>query len=137
MRTGLPALSLALLALGACRTLPESAPAAPGLVHSVYFTLKEDTPETRARLVESCYRNLAPIDGVMVLVAGPRDESLERESNDLDFDVALTIVFRDRNALDQYLPDARHQRLVAEHRDNLARIRVFDSSADTLASRLP
>lgn len=136
MRTCCLAFSLAFLALGSCRGLPERAPSAPGVVHSVYFTLKEDTPALRARLVESCYRNLAPIEGITVLVAGPREESLTREANDLDFDIALTIVFRNRSALDVYLPDARHQRLIAENRENLARIRVFDSTTDTLVTRL-
>jgi hypothetical protein len=124
-----PLLLLAALALGACRSLAGDAGNDPMLVHSVYFTLRDDTPAARAKLVESCYRNLAPIEGIAFFAAGTRDEELTREVNDLEFDVALTVVFRDRAAHDRYQPDERHQRFIAENKDGWAKVRVFDSDA--------
>jgi hypothetical protein len=118
-----------LLALGACRSLPGHDSHEPMLVHSVYFTLRESSPAARERLIESCYRNLASIEGIEHFYAGPRDEGLTRDVNDLEFDVALTVVFRDRAAHDRYQPDERHQRFITENKDGWARVRVFDSTA--------
>lgn len=124
-----PFLLVAALALGACRSLADHAGKDPMLVHSVYFTLRDDTPAARTQLVEACYRHLAPIEGIAFFAAGTRDEELTREVNDLEFDVALTVVFRDRAAHDRYQPDERHQRFIAENKDGWAKVRVFDSSA--------
>lgn len=129
MRTLLPALTL--LLLGACRG-PASLQASdrPLLVHSVYFTLKEDTPERRAALVDSCNRLLAKIPGIVALAAGSRDEELTRDVNDVEFDIALTIVFRDRAAHDLYQPHVKHQEFIAANLPNIARVRVFDSVSE-------
>lgn len=126
MRTLLPVASL--LLLGACRG-PSSLEASdrPLLVHSVYFTLKEDTPERRAALVDSCHRLLGKIPGIVALAAGPRDEELARDVNDLDFDIALTVVFRDRASHDLYQPHVKHQEFIAANLPNVERVRVFDS----------
>jgi hypothetical protein len=115
------------LLLAGCRTLAPSA-AEGTFVHSVYFTLREDTPQTRAAFVAACDELLA-IDGVVQLIAGERDPELARDVNDVDFDVALHIVFSDRAAHDAYQPHPVHQRLIAENRANWERVRVFDSRA--------
>jgi len=120
---------LALFTLAACQALPDAPSDHPMLVHCVYFTLRDDTPAARAKLVESCYRHLAPIEGIAFFAAGTRDEELTREVNDLEFDVALTVVFGDRAAHDRYQPDERHQAFIAENKDGWAKVRVFDSSA--------
>lgn len=125
-----PLLFLATLGLTACQSLGGGTGTDPLLVHSVFFTLKEDTPAARARIVASCHRNLAPIEGIVFFAAGAREEELTREVNDLDFDVALTVVFRDRAAHDRYQPDPRHQRFIAECKDDFASVRVFDALAD-------
>jgi hypothetical protein len=121
-------LGAALLALASCRSLPAAAePVAPVLVHSVFFTLKDQSPAAREHLIEDCYRELASIEGITSFYAAARDEGLARDANDVEFDVALTVVFRDRAALDHYLPDERHQRFVAGHKDGWAKVRIFDS----------
>jgi stress responsive alpha/beta barrel protein len=118
-----------LFTLASCQALPGASSDHAMLVHSVYFTLRDDTPAARAQLVESCYRHLSPIEGIAFFAAGTRDEELVREVNDLEFDVALTVVFHDRAAHDRYQPDERHQRFIAENKDAWAQVRVFDSSA--------
>ena len=131
MRSLLTALlCLPLLGLGACRGLHgagNSAARDPMLVHSVYFTLREDTPAKRAALIASARENLAPIGGIAHFAIGERDEGLVREVNDLDFDVALLVVFHDRAAHDRYQPDPRHQKFIADGKDNWEKVRVFDS----------
>jgi len=123
-----PLLVLPLLLLGACRA-PASAGDSdrPLLVHSVYFTLKEDTPERRQEMIDSSHRLLGKVPGIVALAVGPRDEDLARDVNDLDFDIALTIVFRDRAAHDLYQPHKRHQEFISANLPNVARVRVFDS----------
>jgi len=125
MRTLLAAALL--LFATACQSLRADKPAGPLLVHSVYVTLANDTPEARAKLIDDCRTYLAPIPGIVAFAVGARDEGLDREVNDLDFDVGLTIVFRDRVAHDLYQPHARHQEFIARNKDNFGRVRVFDS----------
>lgn len=126
MRALLPC--LVVLPLLACRSLStEEAHRGPLLVHSVYVELKNDTPEARQALIDDCRTYLAPIQGIVAFAVGPRDAGLDREVNDLDFDVALTIVFRDRAAHDLYQPHARHQEFITRNKDSFARVRVFDS----------
>jgi hypothetical protein len=125
MRTLL--LGLVTSALVACQSVRGEASAGPLLVHSVYVELKEDTPALRQKLIDDCHAYLAPIPGIVAFAVGPRDEGLDREVNDLDFDVALTVVFRDRASHDLYQPHARHQEFIARNKDNFARVRVFDS----------
>jgi hypothetical protein len=130
MRT--PLLVLALSFLGACRATSSAGEASdrPLLVHSVYFTLKEDTPERRQALIDSTRATLAKIPGIVALAVGPRDEGLARGVNDLEFDLALTIVFRDRAAHDLYQPHVKHQEFIAANLPNVARVRVFDSLSE-------
>ena len=122
-----PLLVLALSTLGACRSTAPGASDRPLLVHSVYFTLKEDTSERRAAMIQSTRDTLAKIPGIVALAVGPRDEDLARDVNDLEFDIALMIVFRDRAAHDLYQPHKKHQEFIAANLPNVARVRVFDS----------
>ena len=97
------------------------------LSHDVFFSLRDRSPEAVARLVAACHECLGRHAGILFFGAGAREEGLEREVNDRDFDVALHVVFADRAAHDAYQAAAEHQRFIEENRDNWARVRVFDS----------
>jgi len=97
------------------------------LVHSVYFSLKESTPENRKKLVAACQKYLSRHPGEVYFAAGPLAEDLKREVNDRDFDVALTIVFKDRAAHDTYQDAKRHLRFIEENKASWKKVRVFDS----------
>lgn len=97
------------------------------LAHNVYFTLKDRSDAARAALVGACRRYLSDHAGTVFFACGTLEPELAREVNDRDFDVALHIVFESRAAHDAYQEDPRHQRFLAENRDNWARVRVFDS----------
>lgn len=119
---------LVFLPLLACQSVPaQEGQRGALLVHSVYVELKEDSSEARQKLIDDCRKYLQPIPGIVAFAVGPRDEGLDREVNDLAFDVGLTIVFRDRTAHDLYQPHTRHQEFIARNKDNFARVRVFDS----------
>ena len=52
---------------------------------------------------------------------------LDREVNDLDFDVGLHIVFRTKADHDVYQTAARHDQFIAANKANWKKVRVFDS----------
>jgi hypothetical protein len=101
----------------------------PALVHNVFFTLKESTPEGRKKLVAACKKYLSKHEGEVYFAAGPIADEYKREVNDRDFDVALTIVFKNAKAHDQYQDAKRHLQFIAENKAAWKKVRVFDSLA--------
>ncbi|MSQ95874.1 MAG: Dabb family protein [Gemmataceae bacterium] len=97
------------------------------LSHDVYFTLKDNSPEAKKMLVAACKKYLTGHEGEVFFAAGPLAESLKREVNDLQFDVALHIVFKDIASHDKYAVAKRHDQFIAENKDNWKKVRVFDS----------
>ncbi len=100
---------------------------AKGLSHDVFFTLKDNSPEARQKLIDSCYKHLTKHEGEVFFSAGEVVGELKREVNDRDWDVALHIVFRDMAAHDKYQDHPRHLDFIKEGRDNWKKVRVFDS----------
>ena len=99
------------------------------LVHNVFFTLKERTREARQKLVEACKKYLSKHDGEVFFSAGPLCEDLKRDVNDVEFDVALTIVFENKAAHDKYQDHKRHLEFIKENKDSWKKVRVFDNYA--------
>ena len=99
------------------------------LVHNVYFSLKDGSPAARERLLASCRTHLSGHAGTVLFAVGTASD-LARPVNDRDFDVALHLVFQSRKAHDDYQVHERHQRFIAENKDNWSRVRVFDSDAN-------
>jgi Stress responsive A/B Barrel Domain len=97
------------------------------LSHDVYFTLKDNSPEAKARLVAACKKYLTKHEGEVFFTAGVLAEALKREVNDLKFDVALHIVFKDLESQEKYQKAKRHDEFIAENKDNWKSVRVFDS----------
>ena len=100
------------------------------LAHDVYFTLKDNTPAARAKLVAACKKYLTGHPGAVFFTVGTREQSLSREVNDQDFDVALHIYFKDRAAHDKYQDAPRHKQFIAENKQNWKKVRVFDSTVE-------
>ncbi len=99
----------------------------PLLVHNVYFSLKDHSADAKNKLVEACKKYLTKHPGEVHFGAGTRAEDLNREVNDRDFDVALHIVFQDKEAHDKYATAERHLKFIEENKDNWKKVRVFDS----------
>jgi len=102
----------------------------PKIVHSVYFSLKDSSPQGREKLIAACKKYLTKHPGEVYFAVGPLAEDLKRPVNDRDFDVALLIVFEDRQAHDRYQDAERHQQFIAENKDTWKKVRVFDSTAE-------
>ena len=133
--------SLALLALGPAALAGPAAAAdekADGgrmIAHNVYFTLKDNSPAAREKLVAACKKYLSDHPGTVAFGAGVREEGLDRDVNDKDFDVSLHIVFKDKAAHDRYQDADQHKKFIAENKDNWKKVRVFDTKLEVAQGR--
>lgn len=130
MRRTLFFASIAVVALVGLSAVPSSEAKkkeGPMLSHDVYFSLKDNSPEAKKKLVAACKKYLSGHEGEVFFAAGTLAESLKREVNDLQFDVALHIVFKDQAAHDKYQDAKRHQQFIDENKSNWSKVRVFDS----------
>ncbi len=101
------------------------------LTHNVFFDLKNNDQESIDALIAGCYNYLAPHDGIVFFSAGPRATEKQRDVNDLGFDVALNVIFKDVEAHDAYQVSAPHKEFIEVHKDNWAKVRVFDGTASS------
>ena len=95
--------------------------------HMVYFELKDKSPEAKAKLVAACDKYLKGMEGVEYYSAGVRGEEFDREVNAKDWDVALNVVFKDKESYKKYEPHADHLKFIAEGKDNWKGVKVYDS----------
>jgi len=102
----------------------------PMLVHNVFFSLKDGSAEGKKELIASCKKHLKKHPGEAYFAVGPVVDELKREVNDRDFDVALTIVFKNKAAHDQYQDAKRHLQFIEENKEKWKKVRVFDNYAD-------
>lgn len=98
----------------------------PMLAHNVFFTLTDNSPAAKRALVEDGHKYLAPIPGIVFYAAGTLSD-VDRPVNDRGFDVALHVVFKNKDALMKYLVHPRHLEYVEKHKPNWKKVRVFDS----------
>jgi Stress responsive A/B Barrel Domain len=101
--------------------------AEPKLAHMVFFTLKDRTPEGQKKLTALCQQYLTDHPGTIYFSAGARADEYQREVNDRDFDVALHVVFKNKQAHDDYQVAPRHLSFIEEGKPLWAKVRVFDS----------
>ncbi|MGD9855871.1 MAG: Dabb family protein [Planctomycetaceae bacterium] len=99
------------------------------LVHNVYFSLKDRSAESVDRQVRACHTLLTGHPGIEFLAVGVLAAELQREVNDLDFDVALHMIFADKAAHDRYQVSESHQNFIAQNKEHWRQVRVFDSYA--------
>jgi hypothetical protein len=97
------------------------------LAHSVYFSLKDNSPAAIQMMVDACKRYLADHPGVVFFATGTLNNDLTRPVNDQDFDVALHVVFDSKAAHDAYQVAPSHQEFIAENKPNWRLVRVFDA----------
>jgi hypothetical protein len=97
------------------------------IAHNVFFTLKDNAPAAKKKLVDACKKYLTKHPGEVFFAAGTLAEDLDRPVNDRDFDVGLHIVFKDKASHDKYQDAKRHKEFIEENKDNWKKVRVFDS----------
>jgi hypothetical protein len=117
----------AVLTVSAGRRSEAGGKKGPMIGHMVFFTLKDNSPAAKEKLVAACKKYLSKHPGEVYFSAGTLAEDLKREVNDRDWDVALHLVFEDMKAHDTYQDAARHKQFIDENKDNWKKVRVFDS----------
>jgi Stress responsive A/B Barrel Domain len=118
------------LALSARNQIEAAAAEGSFLAHDVYFSLKENSANAKTKMVAACKKYLSKHPGEVFFAAGTRAAELNRSVNDQDFDVALHIVFKNKEAHDQYQDASRHKQFIEENQANWAKVRVFDSMVE-------
>jgi Stress responsive A/B Barrel Domain len=109
------------------RNQTEAADEGSLLAHDVFFALKDNSADAKTKMVAACKKYLSKHPGEVFFATGTRAEELNRPVNDRDFDVALHIVFKNKEAHDQYQDATRHKQFIEENQRNWAKVRVFDS----------
>jgi hypothetical protein len=107
--------------------LEESAMSQLMLAHNVFFALHDPSEDAKAKLVQACHKYLSKHPGTVFYACGTLAAELRREVNDLDFDVALHLVFVNQAAHDVYQDAPLHNQFVAENKATWKKVRVFDS----------
>jgi hypothetical protein len=97
------------------------------LAHNVFFSLHNNSAAAKQKLVAACKKYLASHPGTVFFAAGTLAADLTRPVNDLDYDVALHVVFTDKAAHDRYQKAEPHLQFIAESKENWKKVRVFDS----------
>lgn len=97
------------------------------LCHDVYFTLKDNSPAKVDELVAACKKYLTVQPGISYFCCGKLAADLKRDVNDTAWDVALHIVFENREAHDAYQDDPTHNKFIDECKANWSKVRVFDA----------
>src|SRR5207245_231349 len=92
-----------------------------------FFSLKDSSESAKQRLLDACKKYLAAHEGIIVFACGTIAGDLDRPVNDRDFDVALHILFRNKDDHDRYQEAPLHDRFIGENKENWKRVRVFDS----------
>ena len=106
--------------------------AEPMLAHNVFFALHDASEAAQVKLVQACKKHLTNHAGAVFFACGTRATALDRPVNDLEFDVALHIVFQTKGDQDAYQVAPRHHEFVAANKDNWKHVRVFDSLVETI-----
>jgi quinol monooxygenase YgiN len=99
----------------------------PMLCHDVYFSLKDDSPQAKQKLIAACKNYLTAHPGTIRFSVGLLAAEMKRDVNDRDFDVALHLTFKDKAAHDAYQKAERHRQFIEEAEANWKKVRVFDS----------
>jgi hypothetical protein len=97
------------------------------LAHTIFFTLIDNSRDARQCLVAACRQYLSGHPGTVFFAAGTRAEEFQWSVSDLDFDVALYLVFTDKEAQDTYQDSPRHQQFLDENEANWKALRAFDA----------
>jgi hypothetical protein len=106
------------------------------LAHMVFFGLKDRSPESRQKFLDSCVKYLQNHEGTIYFSVGKiaEDKDVQEPVSVHDFDVALHVVFDSKESKAKYLVNPRHTQFVEENRPFFANVRVFDSFLETPAT---
>lgn len=99
----------------------------PGMVHSVFFWLKEDlSDEDKASFLKGC-QSLATIETVKACYIGPPSSTEARDVVDNSYGMALLVHFDDIEGQNAYQTDPIHLKFIEDHKDKWTKVVVYDN----------
>lgn len=100
----------------------------PGLIHNVFFWLREDlTAEEEAAFLEGV-KSLGTVNTVRAIYIGPPAPTEARDVVDNSFSYALLVHFDNIEGQNAYQVDPIHLKFVEDHEDKWTRVRVYDTT---------
>ncbi len=86
------------------------------LAHNVFFKLKDNSQEAAEKLISEARKYLSGHPGEAFFAVGTLNTELDREVNDMNFDIALHVVFESKQAQDAYQVHERHLEFIANNK---------------------
>jgi hypothetical protein len=100
----------------------------PGLIHHVFFWLKEDLSDAERNDFLKGVKSLGTINTVRAFYIGPPASTEKREVVDNSFSYALLVHFDDVAGQNEYQVDPIHLKFVEDHQDKWTRVTVYDNT---------
>lgn len=97
------------------------------LSHMVYFTLKDSSDSACDAMIADCQKYLKDHSGVVFFAVGRLATEYDRPVNVRDFDIALNVVFDNRESHDVYQVHEQHLEFIAKNKEKWEQVRVFDA----------
>jgi hypothetical protein len=105
----------------------------PGLIHSVFFWLKEGISDTDRNAFLAGVASLEAIESVRHMYVGPPAATEERGVVDNSYSIALIVHFDDLAGQDAYQVDPIHLKFVEELNGMWTKVVVYDNMVTNLA----
>lgn len=99
----------------------------PGLIHSVFFWLKEDLSEADQTAFLAGVESLRGVESVKEMFIGPVAPTEARGVVDNSFSIALIVHFDDVAGQDAYQIAPLHTKFIADHQDKWTKVIVYDN----------
>lgn len=99
----------------------------PGLIHSVFFWLKEDLTEEEQKAFLAGVESLREISAIGNMYVGPVAPTEARGVVDNSYNIALIVHFDDVAGQDAYQVDPIHLKFVDEQQDKWTKVIVYDN----------
>lgn len=107
--------------------LEEASNDQPGLIHSVFFWLKEDLSEADHAAFMDGVNSLKKVASVKSCYIGPPGQTDARGVVDNTYSIALIVHFDDVAAHDAYQIDPIHTKFVEDQSDKWTKVIVYDN----------
>lgn len=99
----------------------------PGLIHSVFFWLKEDLSEADQTAFLAGVESLRGVESVKEMFIGPVAPTEARGVVDNSYSIALIVHFDDVAGQDAYQIAPLHTKFIADHQDKWTKVVVYDN----------
>jgi len=102
--------------------------ATPGMMHNVFFWLKEDLSEADEQAFVAGIKSLQTISAVKSSFIGPPASTEARDVVDNTYSYALLLHFADVEGQNAYQVDPIHLQFVEDHKDKWTKVIVYDNA---------